>query len=274
MAGWKKATLGGLVVHQAKTISWLPNIVQGFTTRNGGVSPGQLNSLNMSESVGDSAENVTENRRRVVSALASPPFHVATAKQVHGDGVAVIETVGQSTVVEADALITNVPEVLLMMVYADCVPVYLVDPLKNAIGIVHSGWRGTAKNAVGKAITAMRQQYDIQPWKLLAAIGPSISVDNYEVSKEVVDALWNVVPQGSSQAFIPRGNLALTYSLNLRLIVFAQLQAFGLDPENIAVSDECTFRNSNEFFSHRRDGSAEVPVGRMAGLIGLKPMRR
>jgi len=271
MAGWKKTRLGELTVHQASTISWLPRVVQGFTTRGGGVSFDPFDSLNMSVNVGDDPASVAENRRRAVAALTDPSFRVATAQQVHGDVVAIADDTTIGNVPEADALITSVPGILLMMVFADCVPVYLVDPLRNVVGLAHSGWRGTQKNVIGKTVAAMHAGFGCEPWKLMAAIGPSISGAKYEVGKDVVDALWESIPMTATQGVTIKSDIAGTFNLNLRMIIFGQLQAAGLDPDHISVSDECTFSNRAEFFSHRRDGSPAHPVGRMAGLIGLRP---
>lgn len=270
MGGWKRKSIGELTVHQASTISWLPRVVQAFTTRGGGVSYGSYESLNMSSSVGDAPKCVAENRRRVVAAVAGSAFTVVAPEQVHGDTVALIDEASAGEAIQADALITGIPNILLMMYFADCVPVYLCDPRRSAIGLVHAGWRGAAKNIAGKAVESMRQQLGVEPWTLLAAIGPSISAANYEVGKDVVDEIWDAIPMGASQAVVPRSDLAGTYLLNLRMIVFAQLQAAGLDPDNIAVSDECTFANRKEFFSHRRDGRSGQAVGRMAAVFGMR----
>lgn len=272
MAGWKSTRIGELTFRQAETISWLPGVVQAFTTRQGGTSYGNLASLNMSVNVDDVPECVAENRRRAIDALDAQTMRLVCANQVHGDGVAVIDGDTTDDLIEADALLTDQRDVLLMMVFADCVPVFLCDPLRGVVGLVHSGWRGAVKDVTGKAVARMRGRYGVEPWKMLAAIGPCISGGRYEVGKEIVDEFWAQAPMLVSQAIMPKSDLAGTFLLNLRMIVFNQLHAAGLDPDNVVVSDDCTFTSSADYFSHRRDGSPGRPSGRMAGVIGLRPL--
>ncbi len=270
MAGWKRRALGDLPVYQATTLSWLPNIVQGFTTRRGGVSAAPYDTLNLGTHVGDTPEAVRINRERLCGDLGFPPGQVALAEQVHGDGVGRV-TEGAATPVPAvDALMTNVPGVLLLMLYADCAPVYLFDPSRRVIGLVHAGWRGTAANIVGKTVGAMRLAYDITPGQCLAAVGPCIGGESYEVGAEVADQFRNFAGgknSGASTAVFPKDEMTGTYLLNLRQIIFMQLLAAGLTGEAIAVCDEDTVRNRRDFFSFRRDGAR---TGRMGAFLALR----
>ena len=276
MANWTKTLVGDMPIYQATTINWLPGVVQGFTTRRGGVSAKPYDSLNMSLSVEDSPETVAENRQRVLADFAGKDFLLVTASQVHGAGIACVDS-PQLIAPEADALITDTPGLLLALLFADCVPVYIFDPAHRAIGLVHSGWRGTQKNITRHALKAMRGNFGTQPRVCLAAIGPCISADHYEVGAEVADALRDAPggkDSGSTTAVIPRNEFGNTWSVNLRQIVFTQLLQAGLRPEYIAVSDECTFRNRRDFFSHRRATQAGQKTGRMAALFGLKETGR
>ncbi|HEX5323589.1 MAG TPA: peptidoglycan editing factor PgeF [Capsulimonadaceae bacterium] len=276
MANWTKTFVGDMPIYQATTINWLPGAIQGFTTRRGGVSAKPFDTLNMSFAVEDSPAAVAENRQRVLTDLAGSCVKLVTASQLHGVGVACIDAPPEGTL-EADALVTDTPGLLLTLLFADCVPVYILDPAHRAIGLAHSGWRGTAKNIVRHTLKEMRANFGTQPSACLAAIGPNISADHYEVGAEVADALRDAPggkDSGSTIAVMPRSEFGNTWSVNLRQIVFTQLLQAGLKPEYVAVSDECTFRNKRDFFSHRRATQAGQKTGRMAAVFGLKDLDR
>lgn len=259
-------------VHQAQTISWLPGISQGFTTRLGGVSAAPFDTLNMSLAVSDSPENVAENRARAIKSITGVDMPVVSAGQVHGNRVEIVTDATAGIVPDCDALVTETPDIALLMVFADCVPIYFCDPVRRVIGIAHSGWRGTAANVAGHTVRTIAETFEVEPYGLYAAIGPSISEDRYEVDLEVVDALNVAWPGGSSSPMTPKNEFTNKWLCNLRLIVFDQLVSAGIRPEHIAVSDECTFRNRKDFFSHRRDSAKGKPTGRMAGIIALRPL--
>ena len=270
MSGWKKQAIGDLPLYQATTMSWLPGIVQGFSTRHGGVSAAPYETLNLGASAGDTAQAVAANRERLWSDLGFQAAQVALAEQVHGDMVVPVTQGNAVPVAGADALITEAPDVLLMLLYADCVPVYLADPVGRSIGLAHAGWRGAAANIAGKTVVAMRDSFGTRPGDCLAAIGPSIGGGSYEVGRDVADQFRNFAAglnSGASTAVFPKDELAGKYTLNLRQIIFMQLLAAGLRAEYIAVCDEDTYRNRRDFFSYRRDGAT---TGRMAAFLALR----
>jgi len=267
MTGWRKQPIGDLPLYQAKTMAWLPRVVQGFTTRRGGVGAAPYDTLNLGAHVGDAPATVQANRARVWSDLGFEAGQVTLAEQVHGDRVAVVrEATGPTPVPGADALVTNVPDVLLMLLFADCVPVYLVDPARRAIGLAHAGWRGTEVNIAAKTVRAMVDEYGTLPSTCLAAIGPSIGGDSYEVGPEVADRFRTLPGSRAANVVMPRNEMTGTYTLNLRAVVFLQLLSAGLKAGSIAVCDEDTFRNRRDFFSYRRDGA----TGRMGAFLGMK----
>ena len=258
-------------LYQAKTISWLPRIVQGFTTRRGGVSAAPYDTLNLGGHVGDLSASVQANRQRVWSDLGFEAGQVILAEQVHGDGVAVVrERTGGVPLPGMDALITNVPDLLLMLFYADCVPIYLVDPARKAIGLVHAGWRGAAANIAAKTVGALSEEFGTLPASCFAAIGPCIGGDSYEVGQEVADQFRTLPGSRAANVVFPRNEMTGTYTLNLRAVVFFQLLQAGLKAESIAVCDEDTFRNRRDFFSYRRDRT----TGRMGAFLGMKEKKR
>jgi YfiH family protein len=270
MAGWKRKAIGDMPVYQAVTMAGMPQVVQGFTTRRGGASLKPYDSLNLSLRVEDDPVTVQANRQRLWLELGFPDTEVAFAEQVHGDRVGHV-THGSSTPFPGvDALITDTPGVLLMMLFADCVPVYVLDPLRRVLGLAHAGWRGTASGLPGKVVSAMASQLGAVPLDCLAAIGPCISGDYYEVRSDVADqfrSFGSGPNSGASTAVIPKDEFTGKYLLNLRKVVFMQLLAAGLRADAIFVSDDDTYRNARDFYSFRRDGPES---GRMAAFFGLR----
>ncbi len=266
MAQWKRRAVGDLPIHQATTLTWLPGVVQGFTTRQGGVSKPPYDTLNLGGHVGDAPAEVQANRQRLWADIGCRENQVAFAEQVHGSAVATVTT-GGPPVLGADALVTDTPDVLLMMLYADCVPIYLVDPVARAVGLIHSGWRGTVAGIVGNTMRTMQEQFGSRPESCLAAVGPCIGGESYEVGRDVADQFRGMISLSSANALFPRDEFAGTYSLNLRQIIFAQLLSVGFRAEYVNVSPEDTFRNKRDFFSYRRDGKQ---TGRMAAFLALR----
>lgn len=214
-------------------------------------------------------EMVAANRQRLWTDLGVSEGQVALAEQVHGDVVALVTAgTGDTPVSGADALVTATPGVLLTLFFADCVPVYFVDPVNKAVGLAHAGWRGAASNVAAKTLRAMTEQFGSQPASCLAAIGPCIGGDSYEVGAEVADRFRSLPGARGANVITPRSEFGGTYSLNLRQVVFGQLLYAGIRAQSIAVCDEDTYRNRRDFFSYRRDGA----TGRMAAFLGMKEL--
>jgi len=271
MSYWKRTVKGDIAIHQAKTIGYLPGVCHGFTTRIGGVSQKPFDTLNLSSVVGDNVENVEENRRRAVIAVMERDCPYLSAYQVHGNSVAVIDReFDASQPPIADALVTNQREIALFLLFADCVPIFFFDPIAKAVGIAHSGWRGTASNIASHTVESLIQSLGCVSQNIFAAIGPSISAEHYEVSRDVVDQLCDAHKGGSSTPFTQVNEFTSKWLVDLRVIIFDQLVSAGIRPENIEVSNECTYSNRADFFSHRRDSKENIQLGgRMGGLIGL-----
>jgi YfiH family protein len=270
MISWQKETINGLDFYQSKQLEWLPGVVHGFTTRNGGVSTAPYDSLNMSLVVGDAPKNVLENRSRAARALAGDEFRIMSARQCHGDSIAVATSDGPDDLGEVDALITQEKGLLLLLLFADCVPVFLCDPIHPTVSMVHSGWKGTALNIAGKTAAKLLANFGCERDSIFASIGPCISGKQFQVDRDVIDALNEAWPGGSLSPFTIENEFTSKWRADLRAIVFDQLIAAGLKPENVSVTDQCVATNSEDFFSFRRDSVGGAPSGRMAGLIGLK----
>lgn len=245
----------------------------GFSTRLGGVSEGCYSSLNLSFTRGDSEDAVRENYRRIAAAIGVKCENMVFSQQTHTINVRVVTEqergMGFTRPVEytdVDGLVTNVPDICLVTFYADCVPLYFVDPVKRVIGLSHSGWRGTVGKIGKETVRMMRQQFGSNPADILAAIGPSICMDCYEVSEDVILKFReNFAGVYWKDLFYKKENGK--YQLDLwkaNEIVFTEA---GILPEHMAVTNVCTHCNSNLLYSHRAMGDKR---GNLAAFLALR----
>jgi len=239
----------------------------GFSTRLGGVSKGHCASMNISTTRGDDPKAVEENRRRIAAAIGVDVDSMTFTHQTHTTNVAVVqEEDRRRRFMETDGMITNVPGICLVTFYADCVPLYFVDPVHKAIGMSHSGWRGTVGKIGKVTVDKMAEQFGTDSKDVIAAIGPSICQDCYEVSEDVIvefkknfdENLWN-------QLFYQKENGK--YQLNLWKANEAVMIEAGIRPENIAVTNVCTHCNPDILFSHRTSG---FDRGNLSAFLALK----
>jgi hypothetical protein len=232
------------------------------STRHGGVSQGDLGSLNMSFSVGDLPENVRANRAHVAQAMGVDASNLIFGKQTHGNNVALVTGHGKDDLTDADALITNCRGLCIAVTVADCVPILLYDPENEAIAAVHAGWRGTAANIAQKAALKMAEHFGSKPSQMLACIGPSAGPDQYEVGSEVVNVFASSYAQGVVLRRQPNGKA----HLNLWEANRQQLAAIGI--QQIEMAQICTISQPHEFFSARH---FQGKGGRFAAGIVLNP---
>lgn len=220
--------------------------------------------------VGDDAASVLENRRRLCSSLKLDPAAIVCAEQVHRSEVAVVKaedasrgaTKFEDSIPNTDALITNAPGPVLSLFFADCVPVFILDPIRKAIGLAHAGWKGTALSIALKTVEAMQQEFGTNPSECLAAIGPSIGRCCYDVSPDVAEAVFTAAGDDRIIARACQDKMRL----DLKLANWFILRKSGIPEANIAVSELCTACEAEDFFSYRRDGS----TGRMAAVMALR----
>jgi polyphenol oxidase len=283
---WHTHKSNNLEILQAPTLTKLPWLIHGFSTKPGGIS--DLNGekvLNLSFTDWDPREDVLENRCRFQSALGATDFQLIPLKQIHSDVIHLFHA-APGDPCRGDASITNRPGLLLAVQTADCVPILLVDPKKRAIAAIHAGWRGTLARIATKAIGQMQMHFATNPSDLLAAIGPSIGPCCYEVGTEVATQFhsqfadapdwfdefrtgdepnpvqWlNRMPPGHQP---PPKNVRL----DLKKANRAQLRSTGLRPQNIFSSDLCTACRPDLLFSYRKQGPQS---GRLLSVIGLRP---
>lgn len=244
-----------------------------FSTRTGGVSEGIYASMNLSYTRGDRKEAVDENFRRIAEVLSASPERIVCSKQTHTTNVRPVteQDCGKGILRPADyedvdGLITNVPGVVLCTLYADCVPLYFVDVKNRAIGLAHSGWRGTVGRMGEAALKAMGDAFGTRPEDVLAAIGPSICQDCYEVSGEVIGAFRQEFGEESRYLY-REGSKEGKYQLDLWEANKRVLLGAGILPEHLAVTDLCTCCNSGYLFSHRASQGKRGNLGAFLDLI-------
>lgn len=241
----------------------------GFSTRLGGVSKGCWATMNISTTRGDDPEDVRENQRRIAGAIGVQPEDMTFTNQTHMTNVAVVKAGDKGKrFQETDGMITDVPGICLVTFYADCVPLYFVDPVKKAIGLSHSGWRGTVGKIGKVTIELMQKTYGSDPEDIIAAIGPSICRDCYEVSGDVIqqfrenfdEAYW-------PELFYKKENGK--YQLDLWRANERIFTEAGIREDHIAVTNVCTHCNPDILFSHRTTGDKR---GNVSAFLALKQM--
>ncbi|MGI6380419.1 MAG: peptidoglycan editing factor PgeF [Anaerolineae bacterium] len=229
--------------------------------RLGGVSQSPYRSLNVGGTVGDDPSAVAENLRRIYAALGWDSERVVSGHQVHEDRVHRVsdDDAGQ-TIAATDALISDVPGILLMGRYADCVPILLFDPLRAAVGLAHAGWRGTVQGIAAKTVRAMVSNFGSQPADLIAAIGPSIGPCCFEVGASVRDEFRQAFSDAQGEVVDADGRYVNLWRANA-----IQLERCGVRAIDVAAL--CTSCHVDRFYSHRREKGG---TGRFAVAIGLR----
>lgn len=252
----------GIPIYQFPNLTVFKDIEHGIFTRHGGCSAGAFQSLNVSYNIGDDAPNVHKNRALVAECMREGDL--VSVNQVHGTDVFVVGRVGTpagdagepNNPPTADALITSVPGKALLIQVADCQPVLIYDPVKKVIANVHSGWRGSISNIIGRTVAVMGETFGCSPSDMVAGIGPSLGpccAEFIHYRTEIPARFWKY--KNASNFF------------DFWAISRDQLRDAGLPDKNIAVSGFCTRCNTDRFFSYRR----EHITGRFAGVIVLKP---
>lgn len=239
-----------------------------FSTRIGGVSTGDIGTMNLSYSRGDLKENVDENFRRIAGVLGCDISDFVLSQQTHTTNVRLVTVADKGKGVtcvqdyrDVDGLITNEPGIVLSTFYADCVPLFFVDPIKKVIGLSHSGWRGTVGKIGKVTVEKMTGHYGCNPEDILAAVGPSICADCYEVSMDVADEFKNAFSEveNRDKIILPKSeNKAMLDLWQANLAVLLQA---GIRKEHITLPDICTACNKELLFSHRASGGKRGNMG-------------
>ncbi len=227
-----------------------------FSTRFGGVSKGIYESMNLSFTRGDDRDKVYENFRRIAKAMDGTPKEIVCSNQTHTTNVIEVSAkdagngvIRENRFVDVDGMITKDENIILATFYADCVPLYFIDRENRAIGLAHSGWRGTVGRIGRNTIELMQEKYGTDAEKLICAIGPSICKDCYEISREVAEQFIEEFEAYEDSILQYKGNDK--YLLDLWKVNEIILLEAGVKKENIAVTNICTCCNDKLLFSHR-----------------------
>ena len=245
----------------------------GFSTRLGGVSEGCLSSMNLSFTRGDDPEKVRENFRRMGMVIGFETKDLVLSDQTHTTNVRLVTEADRGKgfdrerdYTDVDGLITDTPGLMLVTIYADCVPLYFVDPVHKAVGLSHSGWKGTVHRIGKVTLERMKEAFGTRPEDVQAAIGPSICQDCYEVSEDVAQAFMDeFADQLDDRLVYRKGNGK--YQLNLWNANERILLEAGIRPEHLSITNICTCCNHELLFSHR---ASHGQRGNLAAFLGLK----
>ncbi len=246
-----------------------PQLIAGFTTRNGGVSEKPFDSFNHGLHVSDQKSAVIKNKEILAGHISFPIEDWTSAEQTHGNKIKVVDRNDKgsgvldyaTSISDVDGLITNQAGLLCTAFFADCVPLFFFDPITKYIGIAHAGWKGTV-NDIQKNMVEKLHQLGVDKKDLLVTIGPSISKQNYEVNHHVIGHI-----ERSDREKVASKIENDNYLLDLKQLNLEKLLQSGLLNHNITTTNYCTFEDEALFFSHRRDHGQ---TGRMLGYIGYR----
>ena len=240
-----------------------------FTSRQGGVSEGVFNSLNLGLHTSDNNNKVIMNRKILAKNLNIDFASLTSAKQVHGNNVYIVKDKEKgkgsleykNSIENTDALLTKSKDITLFSYYADCVPLYFYDLENEIIGLAHAGWKGTLKKISLKVLEKLKNNFASNLNNCLVAIGPSISKEYYEVDERIINKFEEEFDY-LDEFIVYKGKDR--YLLDLPGLNKIMLIKAGILIKNIDLSNICTFSESDNFYSYRRD---KGKTGRMASII-------
>lgn len=241
-----------------KTSTVLSGVRHGFSTRTGGVSPAPWDSLNLGVGRGDDMDRVRENYRRLCAAVGVDARRAVLSKQVHEDNVRHVtaEDCGKGLFrdrdyTSVDAMITDTPDIPLVVFSADCGIILLYDPVRRAVGAAHAGWRGAAAGIVYKTVRRMQETFGTDPRDLRAAIGAAIGPCCFETDADVPRALRDALGREAEPYITCRGQ---KWHVDLKGVNACWLEKAGVT--QIDVCPDCTACRPDLYWSHRRMGQA------------------
>lgn len=240
-------------------------ILQAVFTRLGGVSPTPWAELNLGGTVGDEPQHVAANRKRALGALGLEENSVYDVWQVHSASVVIADAPRPAHVphLKADAILTDRPDVTLVMRFADCVPILLHDPRRKVVGMVHAGWQGTVKKVVTEAVQVMTNHFKSNPEDIHAGIGPSIGPDHYLIGQDVIEQVKTTF-NSDAPGLLQNYNGSTFFDLWRANELLLKREGV----RSIEISGLCTACDLEHWFSHRAE---KGKTGRFGALIALKP---
>ncbi|MCS6824020.1 MAG: peptidoglycan editing factor PgeF [Cytophagaceae bacterium] len=249
---------------QFESFSLQKNILHFVTTKHGGVSKGNYESLNLSYSVEDDPDLVTQNRKILAYSIGLSADRLKIPQQTHSSNIAVVtEKNIYHEFDNTDALITSVRNCCIAVLCADCAPILLYDRHNHVSAVVHAGWRGTVKRIVQAVIAEMQDKFNTRPEYLCAAIGPCISQAAYETGPEVAEQFMSLY--GENTPIVQVNKTTGKFHVDIALANREQLMKSGVSETHIELSNICTYSNHDKFFSARKC----KPTGRLAAGIIL-----
>ena len=262
--------VGAVLYYSFPAFDRLGFVRHGFSTRLGGVSQGTFASMNLSFTRGDDPAAVRENFDRFCAAIRVQAEEVVISAQTHTANVKIVTAqdrgrgiTREKEYTDVDGLITNDPNVVLCTQYADCVPLFFVDPVRRVVATSHAGWRGTAAGIAAVTVEKMVEAFGCRREDILAGIGPSIGKCCFEVDTPVYDAFCKVPVFDAGCFTADPGD---KFHINLQEVNRRWMLRSGIQPEHITVTDLCTKCRPDVFWSHRVTGDAR---GSLAAFIAI-----
>jgi YfiH family protein len=249
------------------------DVTNVITTRTGGKSEAPYDSLNLAFHVGDKKKTVLANRAILARALDFDPESLTVPDQVHKTKISVVKNAqrgrggltDKDALPKADAMVTSVPDIPIVVLIADCVALSFYDPTRPAIGLAHAGWKGTLSGIATLMVKKMEGAFGSDPSDIIVGISPSIGRGHYEVGQEVIDAYVDEFGRGTAKEFVQEDMDGTCY-LDLWAANEYQLRENGIRGENIQVAEMCTACHLDRFYSHRHEGGK---TGRFAAVMML-----
>ena len=243
-----------------------------YSTRIGGVSTGCYDSMNLSLTTDDAISNILANYEIWCRSLGVDTRQLVMVHQTHGNEVirVSLENCGEGLYSPRrrgiDGMVTDARGVALVTSHADCTPIYVYDPIHEAIGLCHAGWRGTTREIAERTVNRMIDEFESDPVDLYAAIGPCISIKHFECDSDVIDAISNMNVRNIPHAYT-YNPLKGKFNVSMPAINKAVLMSAGVPADHIEIDGSCTYEQRDKYFSHRRDGLAR---GGQVALLMLK----
>ena len=263
---WKLNNKNGVRFYTISSFEDTGLVRHGFSTREGGVSGGCYSSMNLRFHCDDDRQNVLKNYEIIADTLGMDYTRLVLSHQTHHDVIhtATEKDLGNGVMRDnafesVDALITDKPNIPLVTLYADCTPVYFLDPAARVIALAHSGWRGTVARISAKVVRKMTDDYGSNPADILTAIGPSIQLQSFEVGDEVAEIFIREFGEGTAVKYGEK------YHVDMQKAIRIQLEDAG-----VKHIDDCgidTYENSEFLFSHRKTNGRRGNMGAFLELI-------
>lgn len=235
-----------------------------YSLRDGGVSEGIYASMNLSYARQDDPENVRRNYERIAGIFGRHAEDVVVTRHEHGTHVIRVDHAGEPEPAEMryDGIVTNVPGVVLCALAADCMTVVFADPVQKAVGVCHSGWKGTLGRISREVIQTMTREYGTDPKDVICGVGPSICGDCYEINDEIAGKFLEGFPGHGAEILVDKHNGH--QMLDLHKCCEITLKECGV--RTVLVTDVCTMENPEHLFSHRVMGNARGNIGAFIGI--------